>query len=71
MKKTYKIEVDCPVCAQKAEQAIAKIEGVESCGVNFMTQKLFINAPREKQEAILDEAIARLKKVDDDIVICC
>lgn len=69
MKKTYKIEVDCPVCAQKMEDCISKIDGVEGCSVNFITQKLSISAPKEKQKEILDEAVIRLKKVDDDIVI--
>ena len=40
MKKIYKIEVDCAVCAQKIEAAIKKIEGVNSVQVNFITQKM-------------------------------
>ena len=28
MKKVYKIEVDCPNCALKVEDAIKKLEGV-------------------------------------------
>ena len=44
MKKIYKIEVDCAVCAQKIEAAIKKIEGVNSVQVNFITQKMILDA---------------------------
>ncbi len=36
MKKTYKIEVDCANCANKMEEAAAKVPGVEAVTVNFM-----------------------------------
>ena len=69
MKKTYKVEVDCPVCAQKLEDCVSKIDGVESCTVNFLTQKMSINAEKEEQNRIINEAIAQMKKIDDDVVI--
>lgn len=71
MKKQYRIEVDCPVCAQKMEDCVTKIDGVETCRVNFMTQKMSVEAPREKQADIISQAQRLLKKVDDDIVIYC
>ena len=43
MKKTYKIEVDCANCADKMECAAAKVAGVESVTVNFMTQKMIVS----------------------------
>ncbi len=42
MKKVYKIEVDCAVCANKITEAVNKVEGVKSANVNFMTQKMVI-----------------------------
>ena len=37
MKKTYKLrDLDCANCAQKMEEAIRKVEGVEDASVNFM-----------------------------------
>ena len=53
MKKVIKIEVDCAVCAQKCEEAIKKIEGVESCSINFMTQKMIIQAKDDQFSEIL------------------
>ena len=43
MKNTYKIEVDCANCADKMECAAAKVAGVESVTVNFMTQKMIVS----------------------------
>ena len=42
MKKSYKIEVDCPNCANKMEQAAAKTEGVKSASVSFMTLRMTV-----------------------------
>lgn len=69
MKKTYKIEVDCPTCAAKLQDCAAKTEGVENCSVNLMTQKLVIEAPAESQKDIIESIAKKMKKIDDDIVI--
>lgn len=69
MKKTYKIEVDCPVCAGKLEKCALATEGVESCSVNVMTQKLVIDAEADAQDKIIHEIAEKMKKIDDDIVI--
>ena len=43
VKKTYHISgFDCPNCAHKSEQHLAKQEGVESCHIDFSTNKLFM-----------------------------
>ena len=69
MKKTYKIEVDCANCAAKMERAIAKIEGVKSVNISFLTQKINIEADDERFDAIIAEAEKVCKKVDRDAVI--
>ena len=57
MKKTFKLdELDCANCGAKMEDAIKKIEGVVSAKVNFMAQKLTIEASDERFDAIMDEA---------------
>lgn len=43
MKKVYKIEIDCANCAAKVEEAIKKVDSVNSVSVNFMTQKMIID----------------------------
>lgn len=42
MKKSYKIEVDCPNCAAKMERAAKKVPGVLDATVNFMTLKMSV-----------------------------
>ncbi len=70
MKKVFKLEeLDCANCAAKMENAINKIDGVESATVSFMTSKLTIKADAEKFDAIMDEVQKVCKKVEPDCVI--
>ncbi|MBP3870331.1 MAG: cation transporter [Faecalicoccus sp.] len=69
MKKTFKIEVDCANCAAKVEDAVNKIDGVEKAVVNFMTQKMTIEAPEDMMAEIVKKAEKAGKKVDDDFEI--
>jgi len=58
MKKTFQLsELDCGVCAAKVENAVRKLDGVISANVNFVTQKLTLEA----DDAIFDEVVARVK----------
>ena len=70
MKKTFKMQdLDCANCAAKMENAIRKIPGVQSASVNFMTQKLIVEADEAKFERILQEAKKAVSKVDSDCTI--
>ena len=65
MKKTYKMcGVDCANCAAKMEKEIAKLEGVNACSVNFVLQKLTIDADAENMGSIIEKAGAACKKID-------
>ena len=64
MKKTWNIEVDCAVCAGKCESAIANLPGITSCTINFMTQKMTIEA--ENPDAMLKDALRAAQKVEPD-----
>ena len=54
MKKKFGCEVDCANCAEKLEDAIRKVDGVEACSVNFLTQKLTLTAPDDRFDAEAD-----------------
>ena len=57
MRKVFKLQdLECANCAAKMEDAIKKIDGVNTASMSFMTQKLVIDAEPEKMDAILDEA---------------
>ncbi|MBR4767596.1 MAG: cation transporter [Lachnospiraceae bacterium] len=67
MKKRFQLEdLDCAHCAAKMEEAIKKIDGVENAGVNFLTQKMFVEAPEEKFDEIMAEVVKVCKKVEPD-----
>lgn len=67
MKKTFKLdELDCANCGAKMEDAIKKIEGVVSAEVNFMAQKLTIEASDDRFDAIMDEAQRVCHKFEPD-----
>ena len=45
MKKVFKLEdLDCANCAAKMEAALQKLDGVNAVSVNFLTQKLTLEA---------------------------
>ena len=66
MRKRYKFEVDCANCAAKVEAAVKKIDGVNDATVNFMAQKLVLDADDARFDEILQEVIAVAKKVEPD-----
>ena len=69
MKKTYQIEVDCANCANLMEEATKKTEGVADAVVNFMTQKLTLDADDTRFDEILNEVVKVCKKVEPDCTI--
>ena len=68
MKKKYAIEVDCANCARKVEDAINKVEGV-TANVNFMQQKLTVEAPDDQFDALMAEVVKAAKKAEPDCEI--
>ena len=67
MKKVFMIEdLDCAHCAAKIEDAIAKLDGVNSVSVSFLAQKLTLDADDDKFEDILKKAVKIAKKIEPD-----
>lgn len=67
MKKTFKlVDLDCANCAAKMEKEIEGIKGVTKASVNFLMQKMMIEAEEEKFDEILKEAIKICKKIEPD-----
>ncbi|MEA4998719.1 MAG: cation transporter [Candidatus Limiplasma sp.] len=59
MKKTFALrELDCAMCAAKVEKAVQAVPGVQSATVNFVLQKLTLEA----DDAAFDEVLARVRK---------
>ena len=67
MKKTFALEdLDCPNCAAKMEAAIKKIDGVTNATVNFIAQKMTIEADDGRFDDIVKAAVKAIKSVDSD-----
>jgi len=71
MKKKFSCEIDCANCAAKVEDAIAKLDGVESVRINFMMQKFTLEAPDERFDEVLRAAVAAGKKIEPDFSVEC
>ena len=70
MKKSYKmINLDCANCAAKMEKAIAALTGVTSARVNFMTQKLTLEASDADFDHLVDEAAKAIRKIEPDCIL--
>lgn len=70
MRKVFKLDnLDCANCAAKMEEAIKKIDGVQSASMRFMTQKLVIEADESRMNAIVDKAAELCKKIEPDMTI--
>ena len=67
MKKVISlIDLECAHCANKMEQEINKIDGVNQARVNFITQKLTLDMDENKSEAILAQISSVCKKIEPD-----
>lgn len=70
MKKTFKLrDLDCANCAAKMEDAIRKLDGVNSASISFMTQKLTLDADDARFDDIVKQAAKVCKKVEPDCTI--
>ena len=67
MKKTFRMEdLDCANCAAKMEKRIAKLPGVNSVSISFMTQTMILDAEDARFADILNEAARICRKVEPD-----
>ena len=64
MKKTIKlIDLDCGHCATKIENAVTNVS------VSFIKQKMDLEAPDDKFDAIFAEAKNLIKKIEPDVTV--
>ena len=65
-KKFDLIDLGCANCAAKMEAAIQKLDGVESATINFMAQKLTLQADDARFDEIVQEAAKIIKRIEPD-----
>lgn len=70
MKKVYILEeLDCAHCASKIEDSVAKINGVNTCTVTFLTRKMTLDIEDSSAERITKEAKKIIKKLEPDVEV--
>ena len=70
MKRAFKLEnLDCANCAAKMEAQIQKLEGVASASINFMSQRLILEAADDQFDEILQQAKKVIKKIEPDCTV--
>ena len=62
MKKVFKLEgLNCADCASKIEEKVAKLEGVKSVMLNFMTTKMTLESEN------MEEVVEKVKKIVNEV----
>lgn len=70
MKKTYKIDVDCPACANKMEVEAKNTDGVKDCSINFMMLKMKVTFEEgADQNEVMENVLKNCKKIEKDCEI--
>ena len=70
MRKVYKLEdLDCANCAAKMEDAIRKLDGVQSVTISFMAQKMTLEAEDANFDKVLKQVKKCIKRVEPDCVV--
>lgn len=70
MKKTFKmVDLDCANCAQKMEDAICRLPGVNSASVSFIAQKLVVDADDGQFDAVMQQAVKACRRIEPDCEI--
>lgn len=70
MKKAFKLdEIDCANCARELQEELAKLDGVQSVSVNFMTQKLTLEAADDEFDAVLQRVVDFTAEAEPDCEI--
>ena len=70
MKKAFKIrELDCAHCAQEIEEAASKVAGVNKVRVNFLSERMTLDAEDVRFDAVLNEIKKIVKTIEPDAVL--
>ena len=70
MKKVFLLDgLCCANCAAKIERGIAKLDGVQSASVSFLTTKLTIEFDDDKEDKIIEESIKIVRKIEPDVEV--
>lgn len=66
-KKIKLVDLCCANCAAKIEEKTAKIDGVNSVTVNFLTEKMILDIDESKADSIYAEIKKIVQKIEPDV----
>ena len=67
MKKIFILEdLECAHCAARMEEGIRKLPGVTDASVNFITQRLTLEADDATFDKVLKQAVKLCRKIEPD-----
>lgn len=67
MKKTFRLQnLHCAVCAAKMERAAAKVDGVRSVSVAFVTGRISVDADDDRFDETVKEIERVCRKIEPD-----
>ena len=70
MRKQYQLQnLDCAHCAMKIEEEIKKIPGVSFASINFVAQKMTLEAEDALFPSIYKKAVKKAKEIEPEILI--
>ena len=69
MKKTWKLDIDCPNCAAKLERALTTVPGVEAVTVNYVQKTVTLTAADDDFAAVTQAVLAKAAEVEPDATI--
>jgi len=70
MKKTYKLQnLCCASCAAKIENALNKLDFIDSATVNVMTQKLILETENQDSDFLINQVQKIIRKYEPDCKI--
>ena len=70
MKLSFKLQgLDCGNCASKLERKIAKVEGVASVSISFMTLKMAIDIDDSTCKHVLENVYSVVSKSMPSVII--
>ena len=69
MKKTWKLDIDCPNCAAKLERALTEVPGVEAVTVNYVQKTVTLTAADDAFAAVTQAVLDKTAEVEPDATI--
>lgn len=69
MKKFNLKNLDCANCAAQIEANVAKLDGVNSVSVNFLTTTMKIDFDENRSDEIIENIRKIIKKLEPDTVL--